>query len=421
MIEKAILVTAYQKESSEWSSADLSEELQNLAISCGAEAVCELICNVKKISPTYYIGKGKVAEIALLAKERRADLIIFNNDLTGSQQKNLEDIIGLKTIDRTQLILDIFADRAKSNEGKVQVELAQLQYLLPRLTGRGIALSRLGGGIGTRGPGEQKLEMDRRKIRSRIAKLKWNLQKLTNQRMMRRKKRENFAILSIAIIGYTNAGKSTLLNSLTDSNVVTGGRLFSTLDPTIRAFVLPTNQKVLFVDTVGFLNKLPHHLIEAFKATLEEVVDADMLIHILDASHPKVIAQNIAVHEVLDKLDVREKPIITVLNKIDNLENPYILRRLERSFERSIPISALKRIGFKELIDCISAKLSAFMTEINITIPHSQMKILNLIYEHGQLLKKKFINDRIYIEAKVPVKLKNQLIAHNYIEIDKKA
>jgi len=417
MKEKAILVTPYQDQRGEWDSADLSNELRSLATSCSAEVVGELVCNIKKISPAYYIGKGKVADIALLAREKKADLIIFNNDLTGSQQKNLEDVIGLKTVDRTQLILDIFADRAKSSEGKIQVELAQLEYLLPRLIGRGIALSRLGGGIGTRGPGEQKLEMDRRRINDRIARLKSKLQKLTNQRNMRRKKRERFAVSSIAIIGYTNAGKSTLLNALTSSRVVTEDRLFSTLDPTIRTFVLPDNQKILFVDTVGFLNQLPHHLVEAFRATLEEVIEADILLHVMDASHPKVEAQNTAVYRVLEELKIENKPVIIALNKIDNLENIQTLRRLQRSFGGGIPVSALKRKGFDELTMCISERLSGLMTVVNIVLPHTQMKVLSVIYENGHVLDRQYKGDKIYIKAKIPIKLRDKLLACNSINI----
>jgi len=419
MKEKAILVTAFHKRSGEWDAKDLSRELRNLTLSCGAEAVGETQGELKKISPAYYVGKGKVYEIALLAREKKANLVIFNNDLTGNQQKNLEDIIGSKTIDRTQLILDIFADRAKSSEGKIQVELAQLQYLLPRLTGKGIALSRLGGGIGTRGPGEQKLEMDRRRIKDRIARLKRELERLTQQRTMRRKKRERFAVSIIAIIGYTNAGKSTLLNSLTDSAIRTEDRLFSTLDPTIRAFLLPNNQKVLFVDTVGFLNKLPHHLIEAFKTTLEEVVSADILLHVIDASHPKAIAQNAAVHQVLEELKIAGKPVIVALNKIDCLDNEHTLRRLVRLFEGSIPISASRRNGFQELLQCISERLSDVVTEIDISLPHNQMRVLSAIHEHGQVISKNYTPHGIRIKARVPAWLKSQFMAFHTINISK--
>jgi len=417
MKEKAILVTPYQDQRGEWDSADLSNELRSLATSSSAEVVGELVCNIKKPSPAYYIGKGKVADIALLARDKNADLVIFNNDLTGSQQKNLEDVVGLKTVDRTQLILDIFASRAKSSEGKVQVELAQLEYLLPRLIGSGVALSRLGGGIGTRGPGEQKLEVDRRRINDRIARLKSKLQKLTSQRSMRRKKRERFAVSSIAIIGYTNAGKSTLLNALTSARVVTEDRLFSTLDPTIRTFVLPDNQKILFADTVGFLNQLPHHLVEAFRATLEEVIEADILLHVMDASHPKVEAQNTAVHHVLEELKIENKPVIIALNKIDNLENIQTLRRLQRSFGGGIPVSALKRKGFDELTMCISERLSGLMTVVNIVLPHTQMKVLSVIYENGHVLDRQYKGDKIYIKAKIPIKLRDKLLACNSINI----
>ncbi|MCX5716376.1 MAG: GTPase HflX [Candidatus Omnitrophica bacterium] len=275
-MEKILLVTAYTNDRTGWSAEDRAQELRELVQSAGGRVHEEVICPLKKVSPGHFIGKGKTEELAFIVQKENLDAVIFNNDLSPTQQKNLEAALGVKTLDRTQLILDIFARRARSNEGKVQVELAQLSYLLPRLPGKGVELSRLGGGIGTRGPGETKLEVDRRRIRDRIAKLKRDLGRLTKQRKMRGKSRQKIPVPSIAIIGYTNAGKSTLLNSLTQANVIAEDRLFSTLDPTIRQFALPNNQRVLFVDTVGFLNDLPHHLIESFKATLEEVVDADL-------------------------------------------------------------------------------------------------------------------------------------------------
>jgi len=415
MREKAILVTVCQDRQGQWGIEDLSLELRNLATSCGALIAGEVLCSMKSISPAHYAGKGKVYEIAQLASTKRADLVVFNNDLTGSQQKNLEDMLGVKTIDRTQLILDIFANRAKSKEGKIQVELAQLQYLLPRLTGTGIVLSRLGGGIGTRGPGEQKLEVDRRRIKDRIAKLKADLAKLVRQRDMRRKKRERFSVSTIALIGYTNAGKSTLLNTLTDTHVPTGDRLFSTLDPTTRAYVLPNKQKVLFVDTVGFLNQLPHHLIEAFKATLEEVIEADILLHVIDASHHMAIAQNTAVHKVLEDLGANKKPIIVALNKIDNVDNHHSAKRLQRQFDDSVLISALRKEGLGQLIDAVGRKLASLMMQVDLVIGHDQMKLVSILHEHGRVLKKTFANDKIHIQAMIPIKLKNQLTAYKYI------
>ncbi len=407
-MEKALLITVDSGKNRAWSAQDAAQELRELVRSAGAEVKEEIICHRDKISPAFFVGKGKVDEIALIARELNLDAVIFNNDLSGSQQKNLEEIIGIKTIDRTQLILDIFARRARSNEGKVQVELAQLSYLLPRLVGKGIELSRLGGGIGTRGPGETKLEVDRRRIRDRIAKLKKDLERLTAQRRMRGKSRQKIPIPSIAIIGYTNAGKSTLLNSLTRSDVFAEDRLFSTLDPTIRQFTLPTNQRVLFVDTVGFLHDLPHHLIESFKATLEEVLDADILLHVLDITHPKVAEQSEAVFKVLAELGAHNKPVITALNKIDRMEEAAI-ERLKRTFEDSIPISALKKQNFQELVDRITLQLASLIDIIDIKVPQARMDIITAIYEHGHVLSKDYKGQDIQIRAQVPIKLKERI------------
>ncbi|MDD5449553.1 MAG: GTPase HflX, partial [Candidatus Omnitrophica bacterium] len=371
-------------------------------------AVENVICRRDKISSALFIGKGKAEEIAITARDEKLDVVIFNNDLSGTQQKNLEEIIGIKIIDRTQLILDIFARRAKSNEGKVQVELAQLLYLMPRLVGKGIMLSRLGGGIGTRGPGETKLEIDRRRIRDRIAKLKRDLDRLTARRKMRGKARQKIPVPGIAIIGYTNAGKSTLLNSLTASKVIVEDRLFSTLDPTIRQFVLPNNQRVLFSDTVGFLHNLPHHLIESFKATLEEVIDADILLHVLDASHQKMEEHSRAVYDVLEDLDVLDKPVITALNKIDKLDDTAILR-LERLHNDAIPISALYKRNLRELIDRITLQLSGLVETAEFKIPQARMDIIRMIYEKGHVLSKEYQGQNVIVRAQVPIKVKEKV------------
>src|SRR3989338_6790726 len=291
-MERAVSVTVDLGDKGDWSAMERSSELSELIASAGEKVVKEEIVKRHQPSPAYFIGSGKAEEIRKTCADHNINVVIFNNYLTGTQQKNLEEIIRHKTIDRTQLILDIFARHAHSNEGKIQVELAQLMYLLPRLIGKGIYLSRLGGGIGTRGPGEQKLEVDRRRIRARITRLKGELEGLRKRRAMMRKKRERFSILTAAIIGYTNVGKSTLLNVLTDSSIVVQDKLFSTLDPTVRRFVLPNKQKMLFVDTVGFLDRLSHSLVEAFKATLEEVVEADILVHLVDISHAKAKEQS---------------------------------------------------------------------------------------------------------------------------------
>lgn len=409
-MEQAILVTVrHEKEDKDWRVEDLAAELRELAISSGVKISAELAAKRSEFSPKYLIGKGKVEEIASIAEERNSDVAIFNHDLSGTQQRNLEEVLNIKTIDRTQLILDIFVHRAHSKEGKIQVELAQLIYLLPRLVGKGIILSRLGGGIGTRGPGEKKLEVDRRKIRDKITRLKRDLNDATRQRGARRKHRERYSASTIALVGYTNAGKSTLFNALTDANVYVMDKLFSTLDPTVRRYVLPNNQRIVFSDTVGFIYNLPHHLIESFKATLEEVVHADILLHVIDASHPKILECSQAVRKVLGDLGIENKPVINVLNKKDKIEDEIMFSGIRRHFESPIVISALKREGLDDLLERLIAELSSRMTDIKITLSHKDMRKYNIIHEYGEVLKKEYRKDSIYIEAKIPIRFKAML------------
>lgn len=353
-MEKALLVTTDLGRREEWTAQERSAELAELASSAGAKVVREEIVNLHGVHPACFIGSGKAEEIAGSCADKHINIVIFNNDLSGSQQKNLEDIIKTKVIDRTQLILDIFAKRAHTNEGKLQVELAQLMYLLPRLIGKGVELSRLGGGIGTSGPGEQKLEVDRRRIRNKISRLKKDLESLHKRREMMRKKRMRFSMPTVAIVGYTNVGKSTLLNAITGSDVVVRDKMFATLDPTVRRFRMASGRELLFVDTVGFLTDLPHHLIEAFKATLEEVTEADLILHVVDASHPKAIEQSNAVYKVLEEIGAKDKPVITVLNKIDKVTDPAAIERLRVRFGKAVAISALKRQGFDDLINSLT-------------------------------------------------------------------
>lgn len=411
-MEKALLVTTefFDNDYKDtWKLDDINFELRELVKSAGLSVTGSIECFKDRPTAGYYIGTGKAEEIGAVRADKGANVVIFGNDLSSTQQQNLEDIIGVKVIDRTQLILDIFAHRAHSMEGKVQVELAQLQYLLPRLKGKGIMLSRLGGGIGTRGPGEQKLEMDRRKIREKISNLKGELKKIHLRRDGLRRKRHESELANISLIGYTNAGKSTLLNALTHSDVIAEDRLFSTLDPTARRFILPNNQRVVFVDTVGFLHNLPHHLIEAFKATLEEVIEADILIHILDASSPMIHELNDAVHEVLEELEISGKPIVVALNKIDKVEDKPMIERMKKDFDNAIPISALNKENLGELIERISMILFASLVYVKALIPQSEGKLLSQIYKEASIIKKEFRTDGVYIEADMTPRLKNIL------------
>ena len=409
-MEKAILVTVDLKGKRGWSAGDRAAELRDLARSSGALVGKEIVCSREKPTPDLFIGKGKFNELVSISREKKADAVIFNSDLTPTQLRNLEKGLGdTKVLDRTQLILDIFSQHAKSMEGKIQVELAQLEYLLPRLTGRGVHLSRLGGGIGTRGPGEKILEYDRRRIRERIARLKVELRDLEKRRQALRKRRKDAMLLTVAIVGYTNAGKTTLLNRLTDSNRLAVDKLFSTLDPVARSYVLPNSLKILFHDTVGFLYDLPHHLVESFKATLEEVRTADLLIHVLDASNPRVHELDEAVYTVLKELESENKTIINVLNKADLVGGMRYLDRIKKEFKNVVVASALNGKGIDLLVNEISKLLSGFVAEIKLEIPNNRMDKVNLIYENGKVRYREDRADSVYIEAIVPIRLKQKL------------
>ena len=406
-MEKAILVTVDLKNERDWPVEDRAAELRELVVSSRVFIESEIACRRERPTPDLFIGKGKFNELRKIADSKKIDVVIFNNDLTPTQLRNLEAGLGnIKVIDRTQLILDIFSQHAKSMEGKIQVELAQLEYLLPRLTGRGVYMSRLGGGIGTRGPGEKILEYDRRKISHKISKLRSELRDLEKRRYALRNKRKDAMLTSIAIVGYTNAGKTTLLNRLTDSKRLVADKLFSTLDPVARSYTLPNNLKVLFHDTVGFLHKLPHNLIESFKATLEEIKNADLLIHVLDASNPRIHEIDRAVHEVLKELDSGNKTIISVLNKKDLVDSADYIRRLEKRFSDSVAVSALKDIDIGLLIDKILALLADLVTYIRIEIPINRMDLVNMIYSQGKVHKRQNTFNSVLIEATIPTRIK---------------
>ena len=358
-MERAFLVIIEFKRfgSRGWSLVDEEQELHELAKAAGCSVVGTM--QVRRHVPVAhaFIGSGKLEEIADAARQARAQVVVFNREVSASQQRNIEDVLGVKMIDRTQLILDIFAQRARSQEGRVQVELAQLRYLMPRLIGKGVLLSRLGGGIGTRGPGEQKLEVDRRRIRQRITRLSDELKQLDRRRAATRQRRQENRVPVIALVGYTNAGKTTLLNRLTGAGSRSADQLFTTLDPLARRFRLPHGDWTIVTDTVGFLQRLPHHLIEAFKATLEEARDADLLLHVLDASHPLAYEQAQAVYEVLGMLELDKKPVVTVLNKIDRLADRQALQAFGKTLPSTVPISALSGEGIETLLAMLEDRL----------------------------------------------------------------
>ena len=417
-MEKALLVTIkLDSKDDGWRLEDIADELESLAETCGAKVVDNVPCLRDKPTPSLFIGSGKAEEIALICQEELIDTVIFSEDLSGIQHRNLEDVIGKKIIDRTQLILDIFARHAISPEGKMQVELAQLQYMMPRLIGKGIILSRLGGGIGTSGPGEQKLEVDRRRIRKRIEKLKEDLQHLRLHRITMRKKRKENTVGIVALVGYTNAGKSTLLNTLTGAHQVVCERLFTTLDPLVKCMRLLNGENIVISDTVGFLHNLPHHLIEAFKATLEEVIEADLLIHVLDVSDSKVYEHYQSVIEVLKELKADQKPTLCALNKIDLLQDKTWLGRLKEDFPDSTPISAKTGENLNLLVSKMQERFSGKMVEVELSLPNNRMDLVNLFYREGKVLQVEYLQKSIKIKVILPTIIYSKLLNSKEIQI----
>ena len=379
------------------------DELEELAATAGAVTVGRVIQNLDQIHPGAYVGKGKLEEIKDLLWETEATGIICDDELTPVQLGNMEDALNTKVMDRTLIILDIFAGRASTNEGKIQVELAQLKYRQSRLTGLGKSLSRLGGGLGTRGPGEKKLEMDRRLIKNRIAQLNRELKDVKRHREVTREQRNKTKVPVVAIVGYTNAGKSTLLNHLTGAGVLEEDKLFATLDPTTRNLKLPSKQEVLLTDTVGFIRKLPHHLIEAFRSTLEEAKYADIILHVVDASNPQVDEQMYIVYETLQNLEVKNKPIITAFNKQDKLEGKPILRDFKA--DHVVRISAKTGAGLDELQSVIEEVLRDQKVLIEKLYPYAEAGKIQLIRKYGELLEESYQEDGIFAKGYVPVEI----------------
>jgi GTP-binding protein HflX len=402
-----------------WAVQDSLVELRELAETAGTLVLDTFV--QKRDAPTAptFIGKGKVGELAEHCRVSSADMVIFDDDLSPAQAQNLSELLGenVKVLDRTELILDIFAQRARSREGKIQVEVAQLEYMLPRLAGLWTHLSRQRGGVGARGPGEQQLEVDRRRATEKITRLKRELAEVRKNRRIERGGRQRLHWPVISIIGYTNSGKSTLLNALTGANVLAEDKLFATLDPTTRKLRLPNNQNILLTDTVGFLRKLPHQLIEAFQATLEETVEADLLLHVVDVSHPQAAEQIKAVDVVLKQIHATGKPMVIALNKMDKLEgetgiapvaNP-TLDRFLREFQNAVPISAKHGTNLGALLEEIGNQLQDRRVEVTLAIPQERSQTIALVYQCGYVTERGLDNDKVLLKAQIPKVLAGEL------------
>ncbi len=406
-----------------WSLEESLQELALLARTAGAEVVGTLTQQLEKVSPSHLIGKGKLADLIELKEDLGADIILFDDELSPAQQRNLDKAIGVKVLDRTALILDIFAQRAHTHEGRLQVELAQNEYLLPRLAGLWPHLERLGGGIGTRGPGETQLESDRRHIERRIKNLKVQIEEVRQHRARYRERRAATGIPVVALVGYTNAGKSTLLNALSRSDVFVEDKLFATLDTTTRRIALHNNQEVLISDTVGFIQKLPPTVVDAFKATLEELNDADILLHVVDIVHPNAAQQADTVDELLEELDLGEKPRIVAINKIDALIEGrdfsgneavrFFAEQADEELRWVVPISAVEGWGLEELGNTIADYLQEGMISVAVDIPYKAAELVNLFHRFGKVDVEEHRENGTHIKGTIPTRLEPEFREHN--------
>lgn len=396
--EKAVLFGLNFKTHTDWNIEDSIQELKQLVYTAGGEVVDIIIQERNIPTPNFYVGKGKIEEIKKIIVEKEANFLVCNDHLSPAQKRNIEEIVEIKVIDRVQLILDIFAKRAHTKEAKLQIELAQLNHLLPTLIGK--KYSRLGGGIGTRGPGEMKLEYDRRTIKEKIMRLKNQIEDVKKHRMLHREQRKKFFFQTVAIIGYTNAGKSTLFNTLTMENTLAEDKLFATLDPLIRKVILPNKQQILLIDTVGFIHHLPTDIIAAFKATLEEVIEADILLHLIDLSHKKWKEQMRVVYQTLEELEIKNKPILQVFNKIDLIDNK-IINHLEKE---PVFISCFTKQGFKKLLEELTKITEQNFLTLTFKIPYDKIGKIKSLCRISRIISEKYFDNEIEAEIKVHLK-----------------
>lgn len=407
-IEKTLLVGVYASKREKVPQETSLEELRRLAETAGARILDSQLHELRAVHAATYIGAGKAHELGRTVETLGAGTVIFDEDLTPTQNRNLEKLLGVKVIDRTGLILDIFAGRARTREGKLQVELAQLRYLLPRLIGKGLEFSQLAGGIGTRGPGETKLEMDRRKAKDRLSIVRKELKRVQSHRELHRTRRTELPIATVSLVGYTNAGKSTLMNRLTDAAVLVEDKLFATLDPTVRRLKLPSGREILLSDTVGFVRKLPHQLVESFRATFEEVEASDLLLHVIDSSHPHASEQGDVVNKVLEELQLHQKPHLIVFNKAD--------LATDSNGNGGLRISALTGQGTQELLEAIDGKLSESFRLVSLKLPFDAGATLSLLYRTSRILKREDKADGIHLDAVVDEKHFNKF---SHFQVDR--
>ncbi len=412
--ERAVVAALRLPSQRRWEVDDSLEELAGLATAAGATVVHRVIQERPAPTPGLYFGRGKVAEIGEVARAREANLFISDDALSPIQERNLSEALGLKVIDRTALILDIFAQRARTAEGKLQVELAQLTYLLPRLVGQWSHLERLGGGIGTRGPGETQLESDRRVIRRRVMQIRRELESVQTHRRLQREGRRRAGVPVVALVGYTNAGKTTLLNRLTGARLIAADQLFVTLDPAARLVERPGQPAFILTDTVGFIRKLPHEVVAAFRATLEELKDADVLVHVVDASHPALDEQLAAVDAILDELQVGDRPMVLALNKIDRVEHASALPALAGR-QGGVPVSAATGEGLDALIAAVVARLP-LASRATLRVPHGDGAALALCYEQGRVLTRREEAEGVIVETELPPTLLTRLARYRLPE-----